>query len=167
MHVGDQDPVFLSHELLWPRGPDFASRAADCMFSRGDEKHLFCALLKINVLIFFDMVWFGFWYSPTMHLGHHFYDPCAIFEVCVAVSTSGCNKLAGVGWSVVKLRIFISFFTPPIGFKSEAHTFVVKRCRRRRNNNNVRCPMSSNGADYEKKPLFVLKWLNPSRATDA
>lgn len=35
------------------------------------KKTFFSALLMINVLIFLDMVWFGFWYSPTtMHLGH-------------------------------------------------------------------------------------------------
>lgn len=40
-----------------------ACRAADCMFQTRNlkkKKEIFSALLMINVLIFLDMVWFGF-----------------------------------------------------------------------------------------------------------
>lgn len=149
-----------------PMGPEsgFACRAADCMFRRGEgKKHFFSALLMINVLIFLDMVWFGFWYSPTttttMHLGH-FEDACAILK-CVLLFRGYhfiCNKLARVGWIVVEQQIFIFFLSVfPSCFESKAHTFVVKRCRRR-NNINVRCIMSSKQDLLNMKRCQLLCW---------
>lgn len=51
-------------------------------------KKIFSAILMINVLIFLDMVWFGFWYSPTTTMTTHlrsFLRRLCHIEVCVAV----------------------------------------------------------------------------------
>lgn len=65
-----------------------------------------------------------------------------------------------MGWIVVELQIFIflSFSSVfPSYFESKAHTFVVKRCRRR-NNINVRCIMSSKQDLLNMKRSQLLCW---------
>lgn len=76
--------TFISGVL--PRGPEsgFACRAADCMFRRG-EKNI-SALLMINVLIFLDMVWFGFLiFTHDDDAFRSFLRCLCHIEVCVAV----------------------------------------------------------------------------------
>lgn len=126
------------------------------MLRRGGEK-IFSALLKINVLIFlrYGVVRFLIF---THDAFRSFLRCLCHIEVCVAVQRLALHfaiNLARVGWSVIELQIFFLFF-PLNCFKSKAHTFVVKRCRRR-NNINVRCIMSSKTGLIMKRN--VLKWF--------
>lgn len=68
-------------------------------------------------------------------------------------------------WGGLSLNYKSLFSIFPTCFKSKAHTFVVKRCRRR-NNINVRCIMSSKQDLLNMKRCQLLCWIEPSQAPD-
>lgn len=73
---------------------------------------------------------------------------------CSEPITSFAINVARVGWIVVKLQIFIFFFP---SFKSKAHTFLVKRCRRRINIH-MRCILSWKQDLLNMKRSQLLCW---------
>lgn len=112
MHSTHIQVHFIFYVRVLQRGPDlsFACRAADCMLQQGENKCFFSALLKINVLILLDMVWFGFLIFTDNEDALRSYLRCLChIEVCVAVHHFICNKLARVGIALLlKYKIWFS-----------------------------------------------------------